>query len=282
MTTDILGIDIGGTKLLMICGKKRVQIETGSKFSISACERQIHQLIETLTVKPKGIGTAIPGLVDPMGSSIQACDVLPELVGWQPSITLAHLNLPIKIINDVQAALLEEFHDAQPGITGGVVMAGTGIGAAFQVEGKPLLGACGWAGELGYLPLAIYSHTHGTEVKRLDQMAGGAAMAARLGTDGRDLALQSQIGKEAALLIVQEGGHALGLGLAAVINLLNPAKLALGGGACELPGYRESALASAQQFSLPDLWSACSISAVKSGGDVVALGAARAIRKIEE
>lgn len=113
-------------------------------------------------------------------------------------------------------------------------------------------------------------------------MAGGAAMAARLGTDGRDLALQSQIGKEAALLIVQEGGHALGLGLAAVINLLNPAKLALGGGAWELPGYRESALASAQQFSLPDLWSACSISAVKSGGDVVALGAARAIRKIEE
>jgi predicted NBD/HSP70 family sugar kinase len=277
MTTDILGIDIGGTKLLMICGKRRVQVETGSKFSISACERQIRQLIETLEVKPKGIGIAIPGLVDPMGSSVQACDVIPELVGWKPSITLANLDLPIKIINDVQAALLEEFHDAQPGITGGVVMVGTGIGAAFQVEGKLLLGACGWAGELGYLPLAIYHHTRGTEVKRLDQIAGGAAMAARLGTDGRDLAVQAHIGAEAALSIIREGGHALGLGLAAVINLLNPAKLTLGGGAWELSGYRESALASAQEFSLPDLWDACSISAVKSGGDVVALGAGRAM-----
>jgi predicted NBD/HSP70 family sugar kinase len=91
--------------------------------------------------------------------------------------------------------------------------------------------------------------------------------------------VQAQIGAEAALSIIRAGGYALGLGLAAVINLLNPAKLALGGGAWELPGYRESALASAREFSLPDLWDVCSISTVKSGGDVVALGAARAVPK---
>jgi predicted NBD/HSP70 family sugar kinase len=97
-------------------------------------------------------------------------------------------------------------------------MVGTGIGAAFQVGGLPLLGAKGWAGELGYMPIYV---------------------------DG-------------------EGGHALGVALAAVINLLNPVKLAIGGGTFALHGYAEAAYKAAQRYSLPDLWDTCSLEEVKS------------------
>jgi glucokinase len=287
MTADILGIDLGGTKLLMLCDDRRVKIDTGSKFSIAACEQHIRQFISTLAVKPHGIGIAIPGLVDQTGRKVQACDVLPDLVGWCPSLTLADLfgsdtqreHRQIVLINDVKAAQLEEFHDTQPGTTGAVIMVGTGIGAAFQIAGKPLLGSYGWAGELGYLPIAIQgSGGNGQEqqVQRLDELASGAAMATRLGIDGRDLVVKILYGDQAALAIVSAGGHALGLGLAAVINLLNPAKIALGGGVWEFSAYRESALAAAESLSLPDLWNVCEISTVKAGSDVVALGAVRA------
>lgn len=74
------------------------------------------------------------------------------------------------------------------------------------------------------------------------------------------------------LAAVREAGRALGLGLATLVNLLNPQLLVLGGGALELPGYREAALESAERYTLPDSWRVCT---VRPGAAVVALGAAR-------
>ena len=68
----------------------------------------------------------------------------------------------------------------------------------------------------------------------------------------------------------------MGLGLAAVINLLNPELLVLGGGAFALPGYHEAALRSAELHSLPALWQACTLRPTGAGAPTVALGAVRA------
>jgi predicted NBD/HSP70 family sugar kinase len=173
-------------------------------------------------------------------------------------------------MNDVQAALSEEFHDAEPGVIGGVIMVGSAIGAAFQVADVPLLGARGWAGELGYLPLWM----DGT-VKRLDEVAGGVFMAGQLGTDGEGLAALATDGDKRAIAVIALGGLALGLGIASVIHLLNPSKLALGGGTLALPGYKEAAYAAAKQFSLPEHWVSCELSTVRLCERVVALGAIR-------
>jgi predicted NBD/HSP70 family sugar kinase len=269
-----VGIDVGGTKLLLVAGdgERRVtdRAATGPEAAPDDIERAVRAFLSRLDGPPAALGIAIPGLVDEDGRVV-ACDMLPRLAGWRVADAFADLGCPVRAVNDAEAALIEEAHDLAPGATVALVMAGTAVGAAFRVHGLPLRGARGWAGELGYLPIAA-----GDGVRRLDELAGGAAIAARLGTDGAGLRLRAERGDPDALAAIREGGEALGLGLAAVANLLNPELIAVGGGALELPGYEAAALASAERHSLPESWSACAVRRVRAGEAVAALGAARA------
>lgn len=141
----------------------------------------------------------------------------------------------------------------------------------MRANGAPLRGAHGWAGEFGYAPILV----EGGRVARLDDLAGGAAIARRLGTDGAGLHELTMRGTPEAISAVREAGEAFGLGLATLVNLLNPELLVLGGGALELPGYRDAALENAERYALPDPWRVCTVRPARAGAAVVALGAAR-------
>ena len=271
MRENTIGIDLGGTKMLLYCQGVHERIETGSTFTPNDFFRHLGTFVASNRLSPKRIGIAVPGLVDAEGV-VLASDVLPLFSGWKPKPDMAALNLKWSVLNDVKAALLEEMQDAPPGMTGGVVMVGTAIGAGLLVDGKPLLGASGWAGELGYFPLMV-----GDRVERLDNLAGGHAIAALCAVSHGLLAEQANNGHLATLQTIASGGRALGLGLAALINLLNPSRLALGGGTVELPGYWEQALCSAEKYSIPELWRDCRISKVREGALVVAKGAIRSV-----
>lgn len=264
-----LGVDLGGTKALFLCGDIEERSETGRGFSPAAFQKRLRDFIDKHAIRPGGIGIAAPGLVDLEGR-LSACDVLPELAGWDARAALADLGCPVRVANDVKAALAEEMHDAPAGATVGVVMAGTAIGAAFITEGRPLLGASGFAGELGHIPVMVNG-----AVKHLDALAGGSFIAARLGVSSADLARLAESGDPRALGAIRDGGRALGLGLATVIDLLNPSRLAVGGGALTLTGYWEAALAAAEQHAIPEMFRACSLARVRSGARVAALGAMR-------
>ena len=270
-----VGCDLGGTKLLMVAdgpdGRVVARVASGRSFDGAALEAAILAFVAGLGERPSSIGLAIPGLVGP-GPSVQACDVLPALVGWRP-LESVRSGWPFVMINDAAAALVEECHDAPPGLTAAVVMAGTGIGAALLVKGAPFGGAAGWAGELGSIP--IPGGPDGT-VRTLDQVASGAAIAARLGLDGATLRARAEAGDAFACRTIAEAGAALGLGLATLIDIVNPARVSIGGGLIGLPGYLDAALASAARHTLPDLWRACEVREVRAGDLVAALGAARA------
>jgi len=201
---------------------------------------------------------------------VEACDVLPLIVGWRGE-ALGRL-CPVRLLNDVEAASLEELHDLPAGTTAAVVMAGTGIGAAFVADGRPLRGARGWAGELGSIPL-VSSEGVGT----LDQLASGAAILKRLGGGAPSVLSRAAAREPAVLQALRAAGEALGLGLATVINVFNPAVVAVGGGTLELPGYLDAALESALRHSMPELWKACEVRRVRQGEMVASLGALRAI-----
>jgi predicted NBD/HSP70 family sugar kinase len=267
-----LGFDLGGTKLLMVAdgpGGRVVEcVATGLAFDGRALESALTRFLAAHPDAASAVGLAIPGLVGP-GPVIQACDVLPALVGWRPPAALAGSRFAM--INDAAAALAEECHDAPSDLTAAVVMAGTGIGAAMLVHGRPLGGANGWAGELGSIPIA----TAAEGIRTLDQLASGQALATRLGMDGASLRARADAGDEGVRHAVREAGTALGLGLAALIDLLNPALVSVGGGLVDLPGYLDSALARAERHTLPDLWRACRVRKVRAGELVAALGAAR-------
>ena len=270
MLESAIGVDLGGTKALFVSGPHSLRFDTGPSLSIADFAAMLDAFMASSRVRPARIGIAVPGLVDVDGRVV-ACDVLPGLAGWQPSTALRGLGCAIAVVNDVEAALREELHDAPPGLTAGVVMAGTAIGAAFVVDGAPLRGTSGWAGELGYFPCVVDGQT-----RRLDEIAGGAAMAARRGVAPAKLAELALAAEPESLALIDAGGSALGLGLAAVVNLLNPSRLALGGGALDLPGYRDAAERAARQHSIPALWNDCTIARVAAGERVVALGALRA------
>lgn len=269
-----IGFDLGGTKLLMVAdgaGARVVErVPTGVAFDGAALERAILGFIDRQGRVPEAIGLAIPGLVG-AGPSVQACDVLPALVGWRPPAALTQ-GARFAMINDAAAALLEECHDAPADATAAVVMVGTGIGAAMLVHGQPFGGASGWAGELGSIPIA----TAADGVRTLDQLASGESLVRRLGVDGAAVRARAESGDGETLSAIREAGTALGLGLATLIDIVNPALVAVGGGLAELPGYLAAALASAEARALPDLWRACVVRKVRAGELVAALGAVRA------
>jgi predicted NBD/HSP70 family sugar kinase len=269
MTTPLqVGIDIGGTKMLAIARdteiQARSQITTGRDFSAANAEAAIDQFIQTLSTPPRSMGIAIPGLVDRQGTVI-ACDVLPNLVGWQPSLACSAI-CPIDVLNDAEAALKQVVSDLKPQTVAAVVMVGTGIGAAIYVNGRVLRGAHGWAGELGSIPI-------GVEGKTLDAQASGAAILQQLGIDADQLNTFVAANDRNALDLIESAGSALGMGLATLINLLNPESIVLAGGTFRWQGYLEAAMQSAERCSLPDLWAGCRIQPSPHGVDLVALGA---------
>ncbi len=279
MSTTTVGIDIGGTKLLILAGERSARLPTGPDATAAQIEAAIReQLLSWEITRPAAIGIAIPGLVDRNGR-VQISGVLPALKGWHPGEALAaNFGCPVLALNDAEAALVEEAQDLTPDATVALVMAGTAIGAAFRVDGRPLRGASGWAGELGFFPQRV--GTGFREFKRLDELAGGRHIAAALGVDGARLAALAQAGDPQALAAIAAGGDALGLALAGVVNLFNPHRLVLGGGALELPGYEAAALAAMRQMALPPMLAACELRRSEAGPEVVARGAIRAAQAI--
>lgn len=269
--TDCLqvGIDLGGTKMLALAIARdiqhRWQIPTGKDFAAADAQSSIWQFIQTLPTPPDSIGIAIPGLVDSQGTVI-ACDVLPQLVGWQPALAFASI-CPVNTLNDAAAALIQVVSDLKPQTVAAVVMVGTGIGAAISIDGKMFSGANGWAGELGSIPLG-----DGTT---LDERASGAAILRVLDIDPQQLADLVAKRDPVALETILRAGSSLGIGLATIVNLFNPEAIVLAGGTLHWQGYLDAAMRSTQQHSLPDLWAACQIQLSQHGGDLVALGAAR-------
>jgi predicted NBD/HSP70 family sugar kinase len=139
------------------------------------------------------------------------------------------------------------------------------------VDGRVLRGARGWAGELGSVPIAT-----GGAVRTLDQLAAGQAILEQAGCDGAELEARAAGGDARIMAIIRDAGAALGLGLAAVVHLLNPSALALGGGVLRLPGYAEAARASARAHTLGPMWEACAVRPLRDGEHAAAVGAALA------
>jgi glucokinase len=272
--TDIhVGIDIGGTKMLLIATDDKCdriercdRFATGQDFTPVQAEAMIAEFVGSLPQPPASVGIAVPGLVDGTSGRVIACDVLPQIVGWLPTVKIDRL----RIVNDAEAALIKTIACSDSTATTVVIMVGTGIGASLYVNGDVLRGAKGWAGELGSIPIG----TENNGVTTLDRSASGAAILARFGGDAETLIEAIEDRDAAALKIVSDAGWALGLGIATVINIFNPDLIVLAGGTLAWSGYVEAASSSAAQLSLPDLWMATKLQISPHGSNLVALGAA--------
>ena len=271
MTELRIGVDVGGTKALLLAfrGSEVVaeqRVATGKAFAGAELDREIAAFSATLPSAPVAVGVAVPGIVDER-QRVAVCDVLPGLDGWALSLQ----NAKTAVLNDTAAALIAAREEFEPTATAALVMVGTAIGAAFQMNGIVARGAKGWAGEFGYVPIQTASG-----VRTLDEVAGGAALLEHSGMSAVELAARLAAGDAQAQARVTEAGQALGLGLATLVNLLNPDLIVLGGGTLAYAGYVEAALERARAHSFPSLWQCCRVVVSPHGERLVARGAAAA------
>lgn len=270
MTNSTLGIDIGGTKLLMIArpdgGSELIvsRVPTGPTATADTIETAVRAFIADNDLVPTAIGIAVPGFV--ADGKVTDCDVIPALSGWQgPDLDIPHV-----LVHDIRSALAHEAAELPSTATAVTVLCGTAVGSACLHHGTVLRGARGWAGELGYLPMMTPTGT-----RRLDDLAGGAALVQATDRTPADIHAALAAGDSAVATAVTAAGEAFGLGLATVVNLYNPDAVRVAGGTLNYAGYWDAALAAARKHSIPEFWDACTVEQIRNPEFVVALGAQR-------
>ena len=113
-----------------------------------------------------------------------------------------------------------------------------GLGGGLIVGGRPLTGIAGFGGEVGHMPVNPLSGTtcRCGSVGCWETEVGEQALLARAGrpVDGGRAAVDAVLadaaaGDATALAALAEVGRWLGIGLAGLVNMLNPARVVLGG-----------------------------------------------------
>ncbi|MET3574446.1 ROK family protein [Bhargavaea ullalensis] len=271
------GIDIGGTKMLMLaeCEGKRISktVPTGARCTPEKIREAIDAFVGELPDSVGRLGIAIPGLVE-NADTVVVSDVLPLIAGMDAGFLKSGHS--VHLLNDVKAALLHETAGDERTDTA-VIMAGTGIAMGMKQNGQVITGCRGWAGELGSMPIPTSQG-----VRTLDELAGGAGILNSADMDAGTLLQQLKEGDEAAKAVVRSAGEYFGLALSTVIHLLNPEKIILGGGTIRYDGYLQAAVRTAQANTLPELWEACTIRKAQEAQHMVALGAMRFAEQQDE
>ena len=146
---------------------------------------------------------------------------------------------PVYVANEADlGALVELRRGAAYGADDVLFIQGeVGVGGGIIVDGQPLTGAAGFAGEIGHMPVnvdgvACQCGSIGcweTEIGEgaLLARAGRPALGGRKAVDS--VIADAAAGNTVALAAIDEVGRSLGRGMASLVNILNPRVVVLGG-----------------------------------------------------
>ena len=201
-----------------------------------------------------------PGVVKPDGNALRMAANLP---GWERPAVLRDLRRLLgdgtTIENDVDAATVAE-RDHGHGrdvSTFAFVSVGTGIGMGLVLDGKLHRGAHGAAGEIAFLPLADEPGDT-RDVRRrgaLESAASSAAVvraARRAGIrarSARTVFSAAAAGDGVAQEVVAGQAAIVARALAAIVAVVDPELIVLGGGIGRAPGFAEEVSAELAQLS---------------------------------
>jgi glucokinase len=260
----VIGIDAGGTKLLggvvdeQLVVHHRVHRTWRGADRAETLDILLAAVEEIRAAAPdvEAVGFGIPSLVDRERRISVWSNHLPIDDVPFGDLMSERLGLPVFVDNDTNAAILAEHrHGAARGAEHAVMLAlGTGIGGGLVIGGRVHRGTRGFAGELGHMTIDLHGEDcpgdcpgRGCFETLVSGRAFGVA-AQRLGSEepgstfGELLAAGREIGgplvtelahdgDEQARAVLSEVGQRLGIGIAGLVNALDPDVVVIGGAA---------------------------------------------------
>ncbi len=318
-TSPIIGVDMGGTKILAAVvrsdghilsrAKRRTQAEEGPDAIIDRIASSVRRASRAagLSLAEVGaVGVGAPGPLDPDSGVVFNA---PNLPGWQ-DVELGRrlgkaLGVPVFVDNDVNVGTLgEHAMGAGRGVRDMVgIFVGTGVGGGVILDGRLRSGFRHAAGEVGHMVVAAGGPYCGcgrqgcleavasrTAIER-DLRAGAAAGRANsiMGLiDADRQQLTSGILAKAwrarcplTRKVLSRAQWYLGLHAAAIVNLIDPEMLVYGGGLVEALGesFLEPVREVARQHFVKQGGDPVRIVAAQLGDDAGVLGAAVMARR---
>ena len=261
-----VGIDIGGTNVRGLPVREDGSVGDNVKIDRPKSAAGLVDVIVALTeqiaaaedASLASLGVGCAGIVDRQGV-VRSSPNIPELVRFPLKAKLTeHFDVPIEIDNDATTAAWAE---AQLGVAVGIddmafVALGTGIGTGFVLDGQLHRGGGGFAGESGHMTIAHGGiacvcgrqgcwerYASGTAYGRLAIEAAEAGRAptviARAGGNIADVRSEHVTelvadDNQEALAIVESLAYWTAVGLANLVNVLDPSMVVIGGGVAEM------------------------------------------------
>jgi predicted NBD/HSP70 family sugar kinase len=237
-----------------------------------------------------GVGVAVAGVVHREDGYVH---VAPNL-GWS-SLPLGDMISKeldvdrVMMANEADIGALAEYRrGAGRGARDMIFVAGeVGVGIGVIHDGKPMLGASGYAGEAGHTVInPAGSQCRCGSVGCWETEVGEEALARHTGIIGvearkglvEEVLRRAHAGDARTFQAFNEIGKWLGVGIGNLINTFNPDRIVIGGFFHQLfPFLEETIDQSAERTALAAPWEACSIVRSELGLDARLIGAAELV-----
>ena len=319
MSTNVVGVDMGGTKILSAVIDAEGNILGTAKLSTKAAEgtsavidriaESIEKAIDKSNVDNtsiQAIGIGAPGPLDPKTGVV----IFAPNLGWRDVPLKAELEertgFPTFVDNDVNIGTLgEHAFGAAQGVENVVgIFVGTGIGGGIILNGELFHGASKTAGEVGHIIVKADGPRCGCGTRGcLEAIASRTAMAKQFRkaikkkgkksvltklTDGDLSVIRSGVLVKAirandklTLKVFKKATKYLGIGIGSIVNFLNPDMIVLGGGVVEAldDTFIDNIRTYAEKYALPNTLNGVQIVRAKLGDNSGILGAAALARQ---
>jgi len=306
-----VGIDIGGTKISLVLGNEKGKIlirfeiptRTGGKSGV--CVRELAAKLKVLLLEaniPKkkilGIGVGCPGAVNTKKGVVPRSPNLPGWAGLPLRGILSRASgLPVFLANDANAAAIgESVFGAGKNVENFIyITVSTGVGGGIILRGQLYEGSGFVAGEIGHISIVpdgkkcncgqrgcLEAYASGTAIGRFVRermtrentriwkfLSGGNKVSAR------QVGMAAREGDRLSIESYKRAGYYLGIGIANLLNILNPEKIIIGGGVLRSAHkvFWKTMQKSAKQHAWPEAFRTVKILRSELQGGVGDLGA---------
>jgi len=257
----VVGVDIRASRTyILVTDLMGRQLGVVSSFQTN---RDVDVLIQELARRIKqiladykevgaceGVGVSVPGMVEPAAGRVVHAPTL----GWhdvslRDPLTIA-LGIPVQIENSGKACAMAQLWATRSDVVASgnsvFVSVSDGVGVGIVVNGELLRGRHNTAGEFGHVPLSIDGprcscgatgcwESYVSNLATLSRYFGQDLSEPRprdsetANFSVEDLIARARAGDAKAVAAINSTARYLGLGLASIINALDPARIYIGG-----------------------------------------------------